>query len=275
MKKQMRMYLLALLLGNALSHAADEETIVFSTAPTHSTEVTVRLYSPLVSFLTRVTGKKVVIESADNFIEYSVRMRQGDYDILFDGPHLVGWRMAVLGHIPIARLPGTIKIVVVAREDSTVKTMQDLETGRNKVCTFASPNMLTMAFLSYYPHPARQPTLLRAQGFKELEQCVRSDRGDVAVLRDKLWNKMDQTGLRLIAAPERGYPERTFTISDKLDKDLRKQIAEAMLSEEGQKVLQAVMKQFKKDKLIKANPDDYAGLGSLLNTVWGFHAAIK
>ena len=275
MKKAMRIYLLALLLGTAQSHAANEDTIVFSTAPTHSTEVTMKLYTPLVSFLTRVTGKKVVIEPASNFIEYSVRMRQGDYDMLFDGPHLVGWRMAELGHIPIARLPGTIKIVVVAREDSTVATMQDLETGRNKVCAFASPNMLTMAFLSYYPHPARQPTLLRAQGFKELEQCMRSERGDVAVLRDKLWNKMDQTGLKLVAAPERGYPERTFTISDKLDKDLRRRIAEAVMSEEGQKALQGVLKQFKKNELIKANPDDYVGLGSLLNMVWGFHAAIK
>lgn len=273
MKKLIMLFSLALLLGNNGVQAADEETIVFSTAPTHTPEETAQLYRPLASFLTQVTGKKVVISPAKNFIEYSNQMRMGKYDLLFDGPHLVGWRMEQMGHIPFARLPGTIKIVIVAREESLVKTMQELEEGRNKVCAFASPNMLTMAFLSYYPHPARQPILVRTQGFKELEQCLRSDHGEVAVLRDKLWNKMDQTGLKLIAAPERGYPERTFSISNRLDGKLRKQIAEAMLSEEGQKVIQGVLQRFKKDKLIKANPADYEGLGNLLNSVWGFHTA--
>lgn len=273
MKKQIVIYFLALLLGNTVSHAANEETIVFSTAPTHSPEVTMQLYTPLATYLSRVTGKKVVVRPAKNFIEYSIGMRQGEYDIMFDGPHLVGWRMDQMGHIPVARLPGTIKIVVVAKESSTVETMQDLEMGRNKVCAFASPNMLTMAFLSYYPHPARQPMMLRAQGFKEIEQCLRSDQGDAAVLRDKLWNKMDQTGLKLIAAPERGYPERTFTLSNKLDGQLREQITEAILSEEGQKAMRGMLEQFKKEKLIKANPADYVELGMLLNSVWGFHAA--
>lgn len=273
MKKLIMLLSLALLLGSATNQAADEETIVFSTAPTHSPEETVRLYTPLISYLTQVTGKKFVIEPATNFIQYSVRMRLGKYDMLFDGPHLVGWRMDNLGHVPITRLPGTIRIVVVAKDSSPVKTMQELEEGRNKVCAFTSPNMLTMAFLSYYPHPARQPLLVRTQGFKELENCLRSDYGEVAVLRDKLWEKMDQTGLKLIAAPERGYPERTFSLSKKIDASLRKQIAEAMLSAEGQKVLQGVLQRFKKDKLIKARPADYDGLGNLLTTVWGFHTA--
>lgn len=273
MKKLLMLFLLSLLPASAVLGAAEEGTIVFSTAPTHSPEETERLYAPLVSYLTRVTGKKFIIDPANNFIEYSIRMRSGKYDMLFDGPHLVGWRMDNMGHTPFARLPGTIRIVVVGKEGSAVKTMQELEEGRNKVCAFASPNMLTMAFLSYYPHPARQPMLLRTQGFKELERCLRSDRGEVAVLRDKLWNKMDQTGLKLIAAPERGYPERTFSLSNRIDGALRKQIAEAMLSEEGQKAMQGILQRFKKEKLIKASPADYDGLGNLLNTVWGFHTA--
>jgi ABC-type phosphate/phosphonate transport system substrate-binding protein len=258
--------------GAAGLQAEEEEPIVFSTAPTHSTEETVRLYRPLMSYLSEVTGRQFVIDPADNFIQYSIRMRLEKYDMLFDGPHLVGWRMEHTGHTPVARLPGTIRIVVAAREESKLQGMAELEEGQARVCAFTSPNMLTMAFLSYFPHPARQPLLVRTQGFKQLEQCLRSGRGEAAVLRDKLWQKMDQQGLRLIAEPPRGYPERTFTLSNRLGEPLRQKVAQALLSEEGIKVAQGILQRFKKETLLKAEPADYAGLGNLLNTVWGFHS---
>ena len=263
-----------LAIGSA-AQAADDDTIVFATAPTHSKEETVRLYTPLMNYLSQATGKKFVIETAANFIEYSVRMRLDKYDMIFDGPHLTGWRMVNMDHTPIVRFPGTIKIVVAAQKDSELSSMEDLEGGFARVCAFASPNMLTMAFLSYFPNPVRQPNLVRVQGFKNLVKCMKQNRGEAAVLRDKLWGKMkdeDKANYRLIAEPERGYPERTFSVSPKISEPLRKQIAEAMLSEEGQKVGQALLERFKKKKFIPAKPAEYEGLDQLLRPVWGFHS---
>ena len=189
-----------LFLFSTVVNAADDE-IVFSTAPTHSKKETIKLYTPLMSYLSEVTGKKFVIKPAANFIEYSVRMRLGKYDMLFDGPHLNGWRMANLEHTPIVRFPGTIRIVVAAKKDSRLTSMEDLEGGYARVCAFSSPNMLTMAFLSYFPNPVRQPSLVRTQGFKHLVSCLKSDHGQAAVLRDKLWGKIsdeDKAELKLI-----------------------------------------------------------------------------
>ena len=264
---------LLFLFGTAVNAADDE--IVFSTAPTHSKEETLKLYTPLMRYLSEVTGKKFVIKPAANFIEYSVRMRLGKYDMLFDGPHLTGWRMANMEHTPIVRFPGTIKIVVAAKKDSRLNSMEDLEGGYARVCAFSSPNMLTMAFLSYFPNPVRQPSLIRTQGFKHLVSCLKSNRGQAAVLRDKFWGKIseeDKAELKLIAQPERGYPERTFSVSSELSEPLRKQIAEAILSEEGQKVSQALLARFKKKNFIPAKAEDYKDLDLLLRPVWGFHS---
>ncbi|MCW8917211.1 MAG: phosphate/phosphite/phosphonate ABC transporter substrate-binding protein [Gammaproteobacteria bacterium] len=268
-------HLVALLfLFSAISHAADNE-IVFSTAPTHSKEDTIKLYTPLMAHLSQVTGKTFVIDPAANFIEYSVRLRLNKYDMLFDGPHLSGWRIVNREHLPITRLPGTIRIVVVAHKDSPLTSLQDLEGGYARVCAFASPNMLTMAFLSYFPNPVRQPNLIRTQGFKELVSCLKSGHGEAAVLRDTQWTKMsdeDKADLKLIASPERGYPERTFTVGPTIDATLRKQIADALLSEEGQKVSQPILERFNKKNFIPAKATDYAGLDLLLSPVWGFHS---
>lgn len=274
MQHYARSILALLFIVTSAAYAANDE-IVFSTAPTHSKEETIKLYAPLMEYLTKVTGKPFVIKPAANFIDYSVRMRMGKYDMLFDGPHLAGWRMVNMGHVPVARFPGTIRIVVAAKKDTPLTSMEELENGTNRVCAFASPNMLTMAFLSHYDNPIRQPFLVRTQGFEKLIQCLKNGRGEAVVLRDKLWNKMSdevKADMKLIAAPKRGYPERTFSVSSKIDESLRKQIAEALLSEEGKKVSKALLARFKKKNFIPANSKDYAGLDKLLNPVWGFHA---
>lgn len=261
-----------LLLTIALPCFAAEDTLILSTAPTHSTDETKKLYKPLADYLSNITGKKVVLEPAANFIQYTSRMQSDRYDILFDGPHLNGWRMDKLNHTPIVRFPGKIRIVVVGTEDTPYTKMSDFGTGSVKACAFIPPNMLTMAFLSNFPNPARQPTMIRVQGFKNLVKCLRSGQGDIAVLRDKLWNKkVDQKGLKLIAYPERSYPERTFSVSSRIDAETRENIRKAILSEEGQKVVSPILKRFNKPKMISASPSQYKGLGELLKSIWGFH----
>lgn len=227
-----------------------------------------------MNYLSEVTGKKFTIDPANNFIEYSIRMRMGKYDMLFDGPHLTGWRMVNAGYTPVVRLPGEIQVVVVTLKDSNLSEIKDLEQGHAKVCAFASPNMLTMAFLSHFPHPARQPLMLRTQGFKELWNCLETRRGQAAVLRAKLWKKLkdeDKGKFKLIATPQRSYPERTISVSGKIGPELRKQISDALLSEEGKKVSQALLARFKKENFIAASANDYDGLDKLLSSVWGFH----
>ena len=253
-------------------YAANDE-IIFATAPTHSVEETTKLYTPIVKFLTAKTGKKFKIDIPSNFIQYSKRMREGNYDMVFDGPHLVAWRMKRQGHIPIARLPGKIKIVIATRENTKLTKIEDLQYGV-KICAFVPPNLLTMSMLSYFPSPAKQPELIRTQGFKNLLSCLKSGKGDAAVFRDKLWDKVQKTpaakGLKIIARPERGYPGRTFTTGPKIDLALRVKITDLLLSDEGRKVMTPLLNRFKKKNVIRANPEEYTGLSDLINTLWGF-----
>ncbi|WP_127478375.1 phosphate/phosphite/phosphonate ABC transporter substrate-binding protein [Sulfurivermis fontis] len=260
---------LGIVLGCCLASAVlAKDEIVFSTAPTQTPEQTIKLYTPLINYLSQVTGKQFVIKPARNYLEYNNGTLQNAYDMVFDGPHYTAWRMERQGAIPIARLPGAISIVVAVREDSNIRQLDDL-IGRN-VCAFSSPNMLTMDFLNYFRNPARQPVLLRVEGFKEINECLKSGRGDAAVLRDQVWAKQDQTGLRLIAHAYRKHPERTFSVAADIEPELREKIAAALISEEGNKVAAPLLEVFKKEKFIPAYPADYEGLGELLAPVWGF-----
>ena len=255
--------------GWASQAAAAKDDLILSTAPTQSFEDTRALYTPLAQFLSKTTGKNVVLRPAHNFIGYQSKLRHDRYDIVFDGPHLTAWRVNRKNHEPVVRFPGQIRIVVATKEESEYKALADLD--RARVCAFASPNMLTMVFLSQFPNPVRQPHLLREQGFKDLVDCLQSGRGDVAVLRDKQWDKVDQTGLRLIPFPEHSYPERTFTVSERVDLETREKIRAALLSEEGKIAAEKLLSRFKKSKFVPATKAEYANMDELLAPLWGFH----
>ena len=173
----------------------------------------------------------------------------------------------------IYRFAGKIKIVMAAKADSPLSSMDDIQYGI-RVCSFTPPNMLTMAMLSYFPNPSKQPDLIRVQGFKNLMKCIHTGKGDAAVLRDKLWAKAQKAGsaegLKIIAKPAKGYPERTLTVGPKIDAQLRNQITELLLSKEGQKAAAPILARFKKKQFVKANAKEYVGLANLINSVWGF-----
>ena len=114
------------------------------------------------------------------------------------------------------------------------------------------------------------PVITPAKGFKGLIQCLQAEKGQAAVFRDKMWEKMDKTGLRLVAAPERGYPERTFSVASRVDAGTQQKIKAALLSDEGQKSAQKLLQVFKKPNLVEALPNQYDGLDKLLYSTWGF-----
>lgn len=273
----MRMRLLAAMTAALLSlalHVQAEESeapLIFGTAPTSSAEETKKAYAAMIEYLNKATGKKIVLQTAQNYIEYQVKLRQGVYDLMFDGPPFVAWRMARQDHEPLVRLPANISMIVIAREDAKLSSMDELAIHHVPTCVVPSPNTLTLIFLSYFPHPARQPQLIPIEGFKNIEECVRGGRGQVAVFRDTYWKKMDQTGLKVLFEPGKGYPERTITAGPKVSDEVKQKIVEALTSEQGAIISKDVLSRFQRDKFVKANPADYTGLEEMLLPVWGFN----
>lgn len=262
--------LAALLLIATPALAADE--IVFTTAPTQSAAQTVKMYGPLARYLSKATGKKVVLQPATMFLRYTNRMRAHKFDLIFDGPQFVAWRMKHLGDQVIVKLPGSIVYLVVVRDDTHIKTLDEL--AGKRVCSFPSPNLLTLGFLDKYPDPARLPVLVKATSFKAMLKCVKSGHGVAAVLREKFWHKIPaakKKGLRLLYMAKSAYPPRAFSISDKVDPATRAKITQALLSKEGAQVAKPILAMFHVKHFAPASAAEYKGLGRLLKPVWGFN----
>ena len=251
------------------STLASEDSIKFYTAPTHPKAITEDIYTPILSYLSKKTGKKIELMHTNSFLEYTLKMRKNAFDIAFDGPHFASWRIKKMGDTPLVRLQGQVQ-VLLAIPKSEEKFTELSQLAGHKICAFPSPNLLTMALLNHFKNPMRQPILVNGKGFKGLQKCQKDNKGKAMVLRKQFWNKMDQSNYKLLLNDEKTFPERTFTVSSAIDNRTKQAITSALLSPEATPHLQRLLKTFKKKALIETNLNEYEGIYQLLAPVWGF-----
>jgi len=247
------------------------DTLVFSTAPTQSPEMTRQLYQPLVDYLSKETNREIVLKPAKNFLEYSHAMQKGEYDIIFDGPHFVGWRIAKHKHKVVAKLPGSIRLAVVSRDDARIADYKGL--AGKKVCAFSSPNLLSLAFMELYPRPGSQPILVKVNSFKGAMECVHNGDGVASVMREKYWEVLSfkqKQGLQLIYTTNKAFPHRAFSVGDRVDDKTRKAIVKALISEGVIASGDGILQRFRSKKFTAAQSSEYVGLEALLKPVWGY-----
>ena len=90
-------------------------------------------------------------------------MRNDKYDIIFDGPHFVSWRMAHLGHEVLVMLSGNLQFVLLTdAKNNKYKSPDDL-IGKY-ICGISPPNLSTVSVLDHFRNPVRQPVIRGIKG---------------------------------------------------------------------------------------------------------------
>jgi ABC-type phosphate/phosphonate transport system substrate-binding protein len=173
------------LLASIPAHA----DLILSAPPRESAEDGAILYGPLADHLSRLLGEKVTYRHPNNWLEYQRDLRKGVYDIVFDGPHFVSWRIEHLHHDVLVKLPGTLEFVVVAfANDREIKSMRDL-IGK-KICGVPPPNLATLTVIDQFTNPVRQPIIWGVQGGNvEVYKSLKERECRAAVFRSEFYDK--------------------------------------------------------------------------------------
>lgn len=244
--------------------------LIFSTPPTQSPEVTKRNYQPLVDYLAKGINQEIVLEPAASFHEYTKKMREGRYDIVFDGPHFINWRMQNQNHVVVAKQPGELHFAIVVKDSSNYTTLRDL--WALPVCTPAVPHLGTLTLLELYSNPVREPLIVPVQSFKHALECLRNGTGVAALVRDKFWfNKAKKEGLRVLHITERKMPGRGLTVNQRVSKKSQEIITQMLTSEKGRRFSEEAFSTIGGGKFVRARSADFRALDETLKIVWGFH----
>jgi len=262
--------LLALLAVSSLGFA--KRTILFSTPPTQSYEVTMKRYGPLADFLTKKLGRKVKLVPAANFIDYSQAMLENRYDLIFDGPHFIGWRIIKQNHYAIAKLPGKLNFAIIVKKGSSISHYKKL--AGKRVCGVGSPNLMTLGMLDLFPNPASVPVVVPSRGFKGALKCVKAGNAVAAVVPAKFWKKRPpkvKASFKVLFISPILWPPRGFSIGDRVDSQTQQRIHDLLLSPEATKAAKNILKRYKSNRFVGANNKEYRSLNKLLRPIWGFH----
>jgi len=257
---------IALLLAAATVHAE----LVFSAPPREDASKGQETYGPLVNFLSYIIGERVVYEHPGGWAEYANNMRNGHYDIVFDAPHFGAWRIKHISHEPVARLPGSLGFVVVAKKGAhDIQKIKDLLAVR--ICALASPNLGTVTFYNLLGNPVYQPRLYEVNGsFAKVFDAFKDGKCDAAVLRDSFYYNIDPREKQnlIVVTASKPIPNQTITISPRLHakKDI---IAQRLVSVEGKKAAANLLRRFSanQDNLWLVNRGEFENLDNLLTGV--------
>ncbi len=202
-------------------------------------------------------------------------MRNGAYDLVFDGPHFISWRIAVLQHEPIAKLLGKLGFVVITRKDNDKITNLNELAGRT-ICAMAPPNLATLTMQAQFVNPLRVPYLVEVQSFKEAYQkAMEGKRCVAAVLRDEAFEKLDKgKGAAKVLWRSQNLANQAFSAGPRFSAEDKAKIAEVLLQPAAKERFAAFFNRFSKGKALeRAKREDYEGLYVLLKDVYGFNVA--
>ena len=244
--------------------------LILSSAPRDTKEKEEAIYGPLTDFLTKVAGQKVTFRHGDNFLVYQSEMRKGTYDIVFDGPAFIGWRMAKLNHVPLVKFPGKLVFVLAVKKDAAkINTVKDM--GGRTVCAFPPPNLATLTVLDEFDNPARQPMILESSSFPDTYKKMVAGKCMGAILQKKLFEDLDkEKQAAKVLFTSKPLPNQAFSAGPKVKPEVRAKIVDALLSPEGLAASEKMREAFKAPKFEAASVEEYQGLGRLLRNEWGF-----
>jgi len=251
-----------------------QAALVFSAPPREDIKKGNETYGPLVNYLSNVIGERVIYEHPSGWAEYANNMRNGHYDIVFDAPHFGAWRIKHISHVPVARLPGFLGFIVVAKkEDHRLKRLKDLLSV--KICAMASPNLGTVTFYDMLNNPLYQPRFYEVSGgFKKVYQEFQNGHCRAAILRNNFYFSLptnEKHNLTIITA-SRPIPNQTITVSQRLFAK-RFLISKKLMSVEGKKASSNLLKRFgsTQNSLLYVTSSEIEYLESLLSgVVWGW-----
>ncbi len=271
--KFMKLSLLSFLVAISILATAQAETFLLTAPPREKPADGKAMYGPIADYLSAKTGHTFTYRHPDNWLSYMKGMRMGEYDLAFDGPHFVSWRVAALQHTPLVRLPGKLVFVVISRKDNTkISKLQDL--AGKSICGHAPPNLATLTMQDQFQNPARQPRVQVVRGFKNVYKAMVEGKCEAAVIPAKVYNKLnkkDEKQQTRILFRSAGLPHQAISAAPSIPEEVQQQIQAALLSEEGIAATKKLRKRFAGGKeMISTDRVEYEGYGFLLNDFWGF-----
>lgn len=242
--------------------ANQEKPLIFGFLPVISAQRLVARFGPLADYLAKKLHRAVHFETAVDYAEFMRRTYKRRYDILFTAPHFYYLAQRKAGYRVLVRvaLP-TMPAVIVARSDSSIKTLNDL---RGKRLATTDPLALGTALVKAYLvkhgiNPDKDLTLVTTP--THIASLVSTYKGvtDAASLMKIPFSRARKDikdHMRIIAQTD-GTPHMPISVSPSVSVKDAAIIQNALINLRSSEEGRALLKHLSWPGLVKAVPSDY------------------
>jgi len=105
---------------------AQDDELVFAVYPYLTPTQIIEQFTPLREHIAKALGRPVTMVSAPDFATFIERTRKGEYDLVFTAPHMGRLAEKRDGYQRVAQTGYQIVVVVLARRDGPVRSLDDL-----------------------------------------------------------------------------------------------------------------------------------------------------
>lgn len=254
------------------SSSSKNDELVFAAPPRETSSVGEKRYQPIANYLSHVLNRKVVYRYPKTWGAYRTEMLQGDYDIVFDGPHFNSYRAEKMHYNILAKIPIKHQFVIIVNKDNA-KAEKVSDLAGHTFCTHPPPNLGTLSLLSHFQNPARQPAIVNTKGWKNIYLGVASGRCEGGILPLANLRKFDKDGKHVrIIYKDAAIPNQAFSAGPRLSKQEQQRIAKALVSESATHPTAELRSAFRVGKhFAPANNSEYRGISEYLKNEWGYY----
>lgn len=253
-----------LLLLLTFSHCSRAADLTFAIHPLLPQQRTIEVYTPLVQYLQKVSGKQIRIVTNKNLFAHWNATQREEYDLILDGPHFTDYRLQKRQYQVLAKFPDVISYTLVTRSDLLIFEPEEL-IGK-QIASPPSPALGALRLFEIFPNPLRQPTILPTDD--AITAAEKVSRGEVDAAMIPTFLVARYSGINSVLTTEQ-VPAPAISASSKLAPETREKITRALLelpnSAAGKKILELI----RTPGFVATSAEEYKGYSSLLAGMWG------
>lgn len=226
----------------ALPARADELRLVVQ--PIIDRDATRKAFTPLAEYLSKASGHTVTLKTAYDYADFWLLMKDGkQYDLIFDGPFYVDYRIKYQRHVPLAKVPGLVSYSLVTLSSAGI--FEPGELVGKKIATLTPPAPGGLVMSKMFPNPSRQPYIYPVRSAEEAMKLLLAGKVVAAMVPTPLAAQAMEQGKEIstVVTTEQ-TPHMTVTASPMVDEATRKKIAAALIdatkTPEGRAMLQKI-----------------------------------
>ena len=246
------------------------DTLTLAIQPILSEEKTIKAFTPLARYLSRVTGKRVVIKTAPNFLSYwTIISRSPKYDLILDAAHFTDYRIKKMGYSVLCKIPDGVSYSIITHDNNLLLDHSEL-VGKT-VASLGSPSIGAARLDSLFPNPSRQPIIIEIQSVRQGIKMLLEGKVFAAIIPTPIVGQQMNDGAPIsVVETTELVPHIALSVAPSVDAATRDKIRQSLVNAHKTVRGKAMLKGIGFAKFDPANPKIYAGQSDLLKIYWGY-----